>query len=170
MTGHGAEGSERVPIALQGQYDAITALSDHFCQVHLNDKYRDICRRMVAKLCRKRPSPLATGKANTWACGLVYAAGRVNFLFDKDQTPTMTADDLCAPFGLSKSTGSAKSTAILGWLNSHQGDPDWTLPSRLGDNPIAWLIQVNGFILDARKAPREVQEEAFRRGLIPYLP
>ena len=29
---------------------------------------------------------------------------------------------------------------------------------------MAWLIQVNGLIVDARKAPREVQEEAFRRG------
>jgi len=23
-------------------------------------------------------------------------------------------------------------------------DPEWTLPSRVGDNPLAWLIQVNG--------------------------
>ena len=49
-------------------------------------------------------------------------------------------------------------------------DPNWTLPSRLADNPMAWLIQVNGLIVDARQAPREVQEEAFRRGMIPYLP
>lgn len=83
--------SERVPIALQGQYGAITALTDQFCEAHLNTEYRDLCRRMVAKLCRKRPSPLATGNPNTWACGVVYTAGRVNFLFDKGQTPTMTA-------------------------------------------------------------------------------
>ena len=49
-------------------------------------------------------------------------------------------------------------------------DPKWTLPSRLADNPMAWLIQVNGLIVDARQAPRDIQEEAFRRGLIPYLP
>jgi hypothetical protein len=29
---------------------------------------------------------------------------------------------------------------------------------------------VNGFIIDVRHAPREIQEEAFRKGLIPYLP
>jgi hypothetical protein len=162
--------SERVPIALQGHYDAITALTDQFCEAHLTAEYRDLCRRMVAKLCRKRPSPLATGKPNTWACGVVYSVGRVNFLFDRSQTPNMTADELCSPFGVSKSTGSAKSTAILKWLNSHQGDPHWTLPSRLGDNPMAWMIRVNGFIVDARKAPREIQEEALRLGLIPYLP
>jgi hypothetical protein len=35
---------------------------------------------------------------------------------------------------------------------------------------MAWFIQVNGLIVDARRAPREIQEEAFRQGLIPYLP
>ncbi len=55
-------------------------------------------------------------------------------------------------------------------LNSGQADPHWTLPSRMGDNPLAWLIQVNVLIVDARRAPRDIQEEAFRRGLIPYLP
>jgi hypothetical protein len=35
---------------------------------------------------------------------------------------------------------------------------------------VVWLIQVNGLIVDARHMPRGVQEEAFRLGLIPYLP
>jgi len=163
-------GSERVPAALQGHYDAIVALTDQFCQQHLTEEYRDLCRRLTAKLCRKRPSPLVTGKLQTWACGIVYAMGRVNFLFDKSQMPFMRADDLCSHFGLSASTGSAKSTAILTLLKSGQADPQWTLPSQLANNPMAWLIRVNGFVVDARHAPREVQEEAFRRGLIPYLP
>lgn len=35
---------------------------------------------------------------------------------------------------------------------------------------MAWLIQVNGLIVDTRQAPREIQEEVFQQGLIPYLP
>lgn len=35
---------------------------------------------------------------------------------------------------------------------------------------MAWIISVNGLVLDARAAPREVQEIAFQKGLIPYLP
>lgn len=163
-------GSERVPAALQGKYDEIVTLTDQFCQQHLTEEYRDLCRRMVATLCRKRPSPLVTGKPNTWACGIVYAVGRVNFLFDKSQTPHMRADELFKHFGFSPKTGSAKSTAILELLKIGPMDPKWTLPSQQANNPMAWLIQVNGLIVDAREAPREVQEEAFRRGLIPYLP
>jgi hypothetical protein len=162
--------SERVPAALQSQYDEIVALTDTFCQRHLNQEYRDLCRRMAATLCRKRPSPVATGKSKTWACGIVYSVGRINFLFDKSQTPHLRADELCQHFGLSPKTGSAKSTTIMDLLKSGQADPHWTLPSRMGDNPMAWLIQVNGLIVDARQVSREIQEEAFRRGLIPYLP
>ena len=164
------KGSERVPAALQDKYDEIVALTDRFCQQYLIEEYRDLCRRMAATLGRKRPSPLVTGKSNTWACGIVYAVGRVNFLFDKSQTPHMRADELCPHFGLSPKTGSAKSTAIMDLLKIGPMDPKWTLPSRLADNPMAWLIQVNGLIVDARKAPRAIQEEAFRRGWIPYLP
>ena len=35
---------------------------------------------------------------------------------------------------------------------------------------MAWMIEFNGFILDARYLKREIQEEAFRKGLIPYIP
>jgi len=49
-------------------------------------------------------------------------------------------------------------------------DPEWTLPSRIDDNPMVWMISVNGLILDARYVPREIQEAAYRKGLIPYIP
>ena len=45
-----------------------------------------------------------------------------------------------------------------------------TLPSRMDENPMAWMIQRNGFLVDARILKREIQEEALRKGLIPYIP
>lgn len=52
----------------------------------------------------------------------------------------------------------------------YQLDPNWTLPSLMDHNPMAWMITVNGLIIDARHAPREIQEAAYRKGLIPYIP
>jgi hypothetical protein len=49
-------------------------------------------------------------------------------------------------------------------------DPNWCLPSKIDANPMVWYIMVNGYIMDARTAPREIQAEAFRLGLIPYIP
>jgi hypothetical protein len=64
----------------------------------------------------------------------------------------------------------ASAEQIRDMFGMYQMDPDWTLPSKIGDNMLAWMIQVNGFAIDARNAPREIQEEAFRKGLIPYIP
>jgi hypothetical protein len=48
--------------------------------------------------------------------------------------------------------------------------PEWSLPSQSDQNPLAWMIQVNGLIIDAHHAPREIQEEAYRLDLIPDIP
>lgn len=82
----------------------------------------------------------------------------------------MRADDLAAAFGLSKSTVGNKAKQIKDLLQIGVFDPDWTLPSKIEQNPLAWMITVNGLIVDARHAPRALQEEAYRKGLIPYLP
>ncbi len=38
------------------------------------------------------------------------------------------------------------------------------------DSSLVWMVSLNGFIIDARSLPREIQEEAVDKGLIPYLP
>ena len=51
--------------------EEIAGLVDAFCREHLNEEYAELCRRLTEKLARKRPSPLVSGKPNTWACGIV---------------------------------------------------------------------------------------------------
>ena len=91
--------STSVPKSMQATYEAITALTDAFCRDHLNEDYRELARRMTAALCRKRPSPLASGQPRTWACGIIYVLGQINFLTDPSTQPFMTTADLCARFG-----------------------------------------------------------------------
>jgi hypothetical protein len=33
-----------------------------------------------------------------------------------------------------------------------------------------WILKVNGYMVDIRSMPREVQVIAFEKGLIPYIP
>jgi Domain of unknown function (DUF6398)/Calcium binding len=162
--------SESVPAAIRDTYAVITGLTDAFCREHLTDEYATLCRQLTAALARKRPSPLVRGKPEIWACAVVYALGTVNFLFDKSQTPYMRADELCQHFGVSQSSGANKAKVIRDLFDMGQMDPNWCLPGQLDHNPLAWLIQVNGLMVDARYAPPEVQAEAYRRRLIPYIP
>ena len=159
-----------VPRKMSDTYQAVVTITDAFCQRHLNQEYADLCRKMAAALTRKRPSPLESGRAKSWAGGIVYSLARVNFLFDKSQEPYMSATDLCEKLGVSQSTATNKSRVIWDGLKLMQLDPAWCLPSLLDENPLAWMISVNGLIVDARMMPRGVQEEAYRLGLIPYLP
>src|ERR1035437_4646829 len=94
-----------VPGVMQARYAEITAMTDALCRDKLNEEYAQVCREMTATLARKRLSPLVGGHAKSWACAIAYTVGSVNFLFDKSQIPTLRADELCAWFGLSKSTG-----------------------------------------------------------------
>ena len=148
----------------------IVDLIDQFCKQHLNEEYAVLCRKLAEKLSRKRPSPLLYGSPNAWASGIVRAIGGVNFLHDKSQTLYMRSTDIDHYLGTSPSSGAAKLAAIRKMLGMHQLDPDWCLQRRLDDNPMVWILQVNGFMMDIRNAPRETQEAAFRKGLIPYIP
>jgi len=162
--------TNRVPAAMLWIYQSIGRLTDEFSASRLNGEYAALARRMAAALARKRPSPLQSGNIETWACGILYALGKINFLFDKAQTPHVRAEDLCSYFGVATSTGSAKAKVILDHLRIRGHDPNWTLPSRLADHPLIWLVSINGLIVDIRDMPEEVQEAAYRRGIIPFVP
>ena len=162
--------SENVPKAMQEKYEAIVEITDRFCRENLSDEYAQLVRYAVAAVCRKRPSPVETGNVNTWACAITHAIGMVNFLFDKSQTPHISAKELYKKFGVSESNGSAKSKAVRTMLGMYQLDPNWSLSSRLESNPLVWMLSVNGLMVDVRSMPREVQEIAFEKGYIPYIP
>ena len=162
--------SERVPLKMRTKFDEIVVLTDKFCNERLNDEYRQLVREATAALCRKRPSPLAKGRIDIWACGIVLAVGSVNFLHDLSQDPHVSSSEVCDTFGVKQSTAGNKSRTIRDALDMGQFYPNWCLPSRLDKHPLAWLIEVNGLLVDARYAPREIQEIAFEKGFIPYIP
>lgn len=162
--------STRVPAAMQEKFNAIAQAADAFCDQRLNDEYKHLIRLALAALSRKRPSPLLKGKDIAWAAGLVHALGMVNFLFDPSQTPHCKATEIQAHFGVGASMCSSRSREVREALDMGQMSPEWTLPSRLDKNPLVWMLEIDGLIVDVRRAPLEVQEMAFAQGFIPYVP
>lgn len=162
--------SLKVPKEMQDIYSSITKITDEFSQKYLNDEYATMIQYAAAELCRKRPSPLLKGNLNIWACAITHAIGYTNFLDDSTQTPHIKAAELYEAFGVKPSTGQGKSKQVRSLLKMSPFDANWTLPSRMERNPMAWMITVNGFAVDTRTQPREIQEIAYEKGLIPYLP
>jgi hypothetical protein len=120
---------DSVPNTTRPRFDAVVALTDQVCSQHLTEEYATLARSLAAALARKRPCPLARGRINTWACGVMYAVGAANFLFDPAQTPHMRGADVCAAFGVSGSAGAAKGREIMRMFQIGQLDPQWCLPA-----------------------------------------
>lgn len=158
----------RIPTAIRPQAERVIAVTDQVCLDHLDDEYAELCRRLVAKLARKRPTPLARGDLRIWAAGVVYAIGQLNFLFDRAQTPHVTADELSRLLGVKKTTMANKAGIIRKSVSLAPFDPELCRQEITNSNPLNWLLQVNGIIVDARSMPAHIQQQAAAMGLIPY--
>ena len=150
--------------------EQVIKLTDKVCADLLDEEYAGLARQAVAKLARKRPSPLQSGRAATWAGGVVWALGQVNFLSDPSAKPYVTHDDLADAFGLSKSTLGQKAKQIRDMLSMTWATPEFLRAERIDDNPMIWFIEVNGIPLHARCLPLEIQVKAYLKGIIPYIP
>ncbi|MCL2877050.1 MAG: DUF6398 domain-containing protein [Betaproteobacteria bacterium] len=155
---------------MRDTYDEIASLVSEFCGEHLDSEYEALCLRLLEKLCRKRPSPLLAGKPETWAAGVVYAICANNYIFSKDNPFHMAADDIAADFNLAASTAGNKASQIRKMFDIHPMNSEWLRSDLAEENPALWMLKVDGFIVDFRLMPIEIQSLAFHKGLIPFVP
>lgn len=95
----------------------------------------------------------------------------MNFLFDFDRSQRLHlgADELSALTGVPKSAMVNKAKRIRDLLGLRPLDHELCRRDLLEGSSLAWLVVVNGVVVDARWLPPELQAEASRRGLIPDL-
>ena len=159
-----------VPRAVRPYADQVVAVTDAVCLEHLDVEYVGLCRKVVGKLGRKRPSPLARGDRGIWAAGVVYAVGQLNFVFDPEQTPHATADQLSGWLGVKKTTMANKAKLIRDTLHLSHFDSEFMRRDLVEASPLTWLLELDGLLVDIRHAPVPFQVRAFELGLIPFVP
>jgi uncharacterized protein DUF6398 len=160
----------RVPVALRARVAEIVELTDPVCVLRLDREYAELCRRLVVKLARKRPSPIERGQARVWAAAVIYAVGQNNFLFDASEAQYVSADQLSEWLAVPKNSMAAKAKHVRDAVRMDVPmDPEFCRGELLAEHPLAWLVEVDGVIVDARMLPVELQTEAQQRGLIPDL-
>lgn len=160
----------KIPKVTKDKFQEILEVISSFCDEKLDDDYLELAIELIAKLARKKPSPLLSGKTNTWAVGIIHALGTINFLFDKSNKPYISSKDLADYFGLSQSTISAKSKSIRDLFKMRPLDLNWTLKSNIDSNHMGWMVMVDGYIMDIRQADINLQIQAYEQGIIPYVP
>lgn len=163
-------GSEEVPAEFWQAYLELVSLTDEFCNERLDTEYQELCRELAIRLCQPG-TPVARGKRTSWASGIVYTIGWVNFFSDPNSEPYLRSEEIAEWFAVSVGTMQSKSRMIREGLRIISLDPEFTHSSRLDDNPLVWMVELtNGIIIDIRYAPRNAQETAYEHGLIPYIP
>jgi hypothetical protein len=136
----------------------IKSTSD-FCDKYLDEEYKNLCIKMIEKMKRKRNVPFVSGKLEIWAAAIIYSIGSVNFLFDKSFKPYATADDICNYFGTSKSTTSQKSKLIRDMFKMGYFSSEFQTARMNDSNPFSNMVMINGFIVDKRMLPEEIQDK-----------
>jgi hypothetical protein len=122
-----------VPGSMWYIYESIGARTDVFSQQFLNEDYGRLARRMTAALARKHATPLRSGTFEAWACGILYALGKLNGLFDPARAPHIRARDLCEWFGVTPASGAAKARLIIARLAIGPNDVKWHVGQAVRD-------------------------------------
>lgn len=150
--------------APQAKVDALRQSIDGFCDRPLNVEYRKL---ILAAVCALGPSDRLRcwgGCETSWCAGPVRAVGMANVLFVKTQTPHGKAPEIWTAFGVSAQTGQAHSKKVLDLLKIGVFDPKWTLPSRLDDSPRAWMLKLDGLIMDINPCRSKSRWKSAGRG------
>ena len=162
--------TQRVPAAALPAAADIVEITDAFCAEHLDPEYAELCRTLAVRLGRKRPSPLLRGDRRIWAAGIVHTIGWVNFLADPAQRPHLRTEQLAELLAVKQTTMGNKGALIRDLFGIGRFHPEFVRRDMMEKNLMAWLVEVDGLIMDARSLPVPVQHELARVGIIPYVP
>lgn len=121
-------------------------LTESFCNTSLDDEYKELCKKLIFKISRKRNAPFLSGRIEIWAAAIIHSLGSINFLFDKKTKPYATADDICKFFGTSRSTTSQKANMIKNMLKLYYFDDEFSTVYNKERNPLSRMAMLNGII------------------------
>lgn len=99
-------------VLIEEKMQKLIEMTTEFCDEYLDEEYKQLCEKLIRKMCRKRNVPFLSGQLEIWAAAIVYAIGSINFLFDQSFEPYASGEDIRNYFGTSKSTSSQKAKLI----------------------------------------------------------
>jgi len=155
---------EKEKIEAIGQ--SLIQMTSEFCDLHLDDNYKQLAEKLVLKMKRKRQVPFLRGRINTWAAAIIYALGQINFLFDRSVEPFVEASVIPDYFSVSQSTVGQKAKVIRDMFDLYYWHPEFSTQHMHASDPYQGKVMINGFVVPISMLPPEVQEELRNRGII----
>ncbi|AKB45723.1 DUF6398 domain-containing protein [Methanosarcina vacuolata] len=150
---------------VQQKKETLIQMTDGFADSYLDENYKMLCQKLINKMSRKRQVPFLSGKLEIWAAAVVYALGQINFLFDKNFEPYVSATDLCDYFGTNQSTTSQKAKKIRDMFKMRYFNEEFSTERMKNDNPLNEFVMINGFVVPistVMKILEETEEELLK--------
>ena len=127
-----------IPSKYSGKYEEIADMIVSFCDKEGYEvDFTELCVHALQKLARKKTEPLASGKNNMWAAGIVYAMaqncnmiGNNGNIFLGRPKYRLKPGEVCREFSVSKGGVSEKAKAIRKELSITKEKEEWLLPSQ----------------------------------------
>jgi hypothetical protein len=131
-----------IPEKLRMPLKQILEIFDRFCDEHLDEEFKELCRDMAAALVLEG-FPIASGKPAGWAAGIIYSVGWVNFLGDPSQPHHMKAEDMASAAGVSPATLMNRARDIREGFGLVRVDERWATRRMLERHPLPlrWTAQ-----------------------------
>ena len=139
--------------------EALIEMTDHFADRYLDEDYKMLCRKLIDKMSRKRQVPFLSGRLEIWAAAVVYALGQINFLFDKNFEPYVSATDLCNYFRTSQSTTSQKAKIIRDMFKMRYFDEEFSTERMQKENPLKEFVMVDGLVVPVSTVMKVLDEK-----------
>ncbi|MCX6693716.1 MAG: DUF6398 domain-containing protein [Methanomicrobiales archaeon] len=139
-------GTDREKVA--ALMDELILLTDDFCDHFLNEEYKEVMKRLIQKMARKRQVPFLSGTLRVWAAGVVHAVGMASFAFDRSKVPHIAAGTIYEHFGVSNASALKRSSEIRKMFKMSYWDPEFSIPSVAENHPLRKLVLLpSGFIM-----------------------
>jgi len=124
---------------IQEKATRLETLTSRFCAERLNDEYAGLCRKLIAKMSRKRKVPFLTGKEEVWAAAVIRTIGSINFLFDTKSKPHVQAKEISEYFGVSSGTVSYRARKIREMFKLTYWDDEFSTERSRKNDPMPML-------------------------------
>ncbi|MBW1699336.1 MAG: SEC-C domain-containing protein [Deltaproteobacteria bacterium] len=108
--------------------ESIQKMIQDFGQAKLNPMYTEFALKLSRRISRMRSLSIKRGRIEIWAAAIVYVIARLNFLFDPENSISITTDELCAFFGTKKNTVSNKAGLIQRTADIYYGNEEFSSP------------------------------------------
>jgi hypothetical protein len=125
----------------------IENLLREYCQSSLDDEFYEVCVLLLEDSVLNE-FPLLKSKVQSWAAGIVHAAGRINYLFDSDSELYRPASEIAGYFGVSLSTMFVKSRLIFEGLDTNVLDPRYCIERVLENHPLTQFAEMIELLAD----------------------